>query len=129
MQSLIVVHVHSEHLPLVLPLARHEVVVGGEVLPARRPGAVPSRPPVEAAVAHRVVARPPAVLGRGPGQGVAVVLPGVRPLAAAVLLLPPSLHVPVSLEGVVVVVGGAVVGRRPVVPALVGGVVLPLGLA
>ena len=129
MQSLIVVHVHSEHLPLVLPLARHEVVVRGEVLATWRSGAVAAGPPVKAAVAHGVVTRPSAVLGRGPGQGVAVVLPLVRPMAAAVLLLPARLHVPVSLEGVVVVVGRAMVGWGSVVAALVGGVVLPLGLA
>ena len=121
--SLVIVHVHSQPVPVVPALARHEVVVGGGVVVGGRPLGVPAAPPVEAGVAERVAGGLVAVLGRRPRQAGGVV-PGVLALVGAPVVLPRALRVALRLEGVVVVVG-RVVGRGVAARR----VVLPLGLA
>ena len=137
-RSLIVVDVHSEHLPLVLALAWHEVVVGGKVVRPRWSPVVSPSSSVKGRVAHRMVASmglvARMVLCWRPRQGMGVMpssstssststsSPSSVPLIRASLLLPARLHVSVCLKGVIVVIW-RVVGRMSS-----GTVVLPLGL-
>jgi len=122
--SLIIVYVHPEHLPAVLALAGHEVVVGRVV--RRRPRLKTAGTPIVGGVAHRI--------GRRRGRVVRGMAAGAADAAARQ-----------AVRAVVVVGGGgaarpltlvAVAGRAPalrivVVEGVVGGrtvghVVLPL---